>query len=411
MEFIEGRDYTNVYFMSVDAKDHSSIVARNDADKVDRAFDGFEALVYRAVDEAKAESRCQYTEFWGWAGDGGLCIFYDDSESRARTTALLAAEEILKELPHFNTRLTRASINGELAVRIAIHKGSFKYKGDARRGSIHSRDLNFCAHLQKVVPTNCAGISEDLFQLLGSHQANYFAAEEEYEGRRVYLMSDREQAEVQAEWQENTARAAKRTPHLRSDIDIAELGLVGVYSQRALTETFRDLFAPLARRLWVMGIGLGGFRADHEESVKELAEKGVSVRLLALDPERSYAELRLKGSRISLPAWCDREGQTGYNAATSGTISSWVKDVNADLVSRGCSNPIQLRFYSIVPTAAMLIADDAVFVSPFAGTTNNVKLFTLEFVAGRRLGRQSTERFERVWSSNELSRDASGTID
>src|SRR6266545_6014113 len=131
MDFVAGRDYTNVYFMSVDAKGHSSIVARNDADKVDHAFDGFEELVYRAVDEAKAESRCAYTEFWGWAGDGGLCIFYDDSESRSRTTALNAAEVILSELPHFNKQLIRAAINGELAVRISIHKGSFKYKGDA----------------------------------------------------------------------------------------------------------------------------------------------------------------------------------------------------------------------------------------------------------------------------------------
>lgn len=147
--FKKGQDYKDVYFMMVDAKGHSKVVNENDSDKVDQAFDEFEETVYKAVNQKQRETRCQVAEFWGWQGDGGLCVFYDADESKTRETAINSAKEILAMIPSLNDKLRRMDITGEIHVRIALHKGNIKYKGLFHHGSIHSRDLNLVAHAEK----------------------------------------------------------------------------------------------------------------------------------------------------------------------------------------------------------------------------------------------------------------------
>lgn len=89
MTFEAKRDYNNVYFMQVDIQGHSPMLRQNAADIADAALDGFEKLVYEAVDEASKKTSCELNEFWGWAGDGGLCVFYDSQqESKAKETVL-----------------------------------------------------------------------------------------------------------------------------------------------------------------------------------------------------------------------------------------------------------------------------------------------------------------------------------
>ena len=94
--FEADRDYQGIYFLKIDAAGHSSIVAQNTADVVDRFFQAFEDSVRAEVHEAKKLNGCMYSQFWGWAGDGGLCVIYDDQEeSRALKTAIEAGCNIL----------------------------------------------------------------------------------------------------------------------------------------------------------------------------------------------------------------------------------------------------------------------------------------------------------------------------
>src|SRR5207247_7421505 len=95
--FEAGQDYNDVYFLVVDTKSHSDIVLANDADRVNRAFDELEKTVFSAVDRTRERRKCEVAEFWGWQGDGGLCIIFDRDPSFARETAISAAIEILAE--------------------------------------------------------------------------------------------------------------------------------------------------------------------------------------------------------------------------------------------------------------------------------------------------------------------------
>ncbi len=128
--FVENRDYLNVYFIKVDASGHSEIVRTNPQDRVDQLFDEVEQCVYDAVREAKRRYRCAYAVFWGWQGDGGLCVIYDDEERTAQRTALGSAIAIVdQKLSSLRSHLHELGVQGMLHVRIAIHKGSFRYKG------------------------------------------------------------------------------------------------------------------------------------------------------------------------------------------------------------------------------------------------------------------------------------------
>jgi len=200
--FQKDRTYTDVYFLKIDASGHSSIVASNPSDVVDRVFDHFERTVVDAVDQTKQLCGCGYAEFWGWQGDGGLCVFHDASESVSQRTALQCGMDILDyRLRHMQEALTRLGANGELHVRVAIHRGTFTFKGHGRLGSIHSKDLNFVAHLETATPKDALAISKDVHDRCPSDLAEKFwLLPFNFEGSRVAVYSSRDRRDLSFDW-------------------------------------------------------------------------------------------------------------------------------------------------------------------------------------------------------------------
>src|SRR6266852_4501025 len=91
----DGVPYDNTYFLKIDASGHSSIVSNNPSDLTNKAFDLFERAVRAAVEDSQKLHGCSYATFWGWQGDGGLCVFYDTRESVTLDTSVSAALDIL----------------------------------------------------------------------------------------------------------------------------------------------------------------------------------------------------------------------------------------------------------------------------------------------------------------------------
>ena len=409
IEFKPGQDYNNVYFMKIDAKGHSSLVSQNDNDKVDRAFDNFEEVVFRAIDEANTKYRCNIVESWGWEGDGGLCIMYDIEESKARQTALLAADIILKDLPNLNKIIARAEVTGQISVRIAIHKGSFRYKGDDRRGSIHSKQLNFCCHLEKAVPHDSIAISKEVYDIAGETKAEFTEAPTLFEENQVFLKSNREIAEIMLEWQQRANISSKNATLLQCDVPINEIGLVGIYSQRALTEKYAKLLANAKNRIWVLGIGLGGFQKDHKKAVVQKAQEGLDVRLLAADPDSSKLSMLHSDQQFALPAWCDYVlGLGEYNVHNVGNLEQMVFETNKTLntMKSDKANQIKLKYYIALPTLALFFIDSTLFVSNYLCRVQNLKNPTFQVREGTRLYEHYSTHFLEIWNDSNLSRDA-----
>lgn len=401
--FERDRDYNNVYFLKVDAKGHSGMVSSNDADKANHAFDEFEKLVYDSVEEARRRHSCTYAESWGWQGDGGLCILYDDLESKSREATLEAADIILRDIHHLNAKLKRHGVIGEVAVRIAIHKGSIRYKGDERRGSIHSVELNWCAHLESATPINTIALSDPVYRIMGDAQAKYTLAVGQFEGQKVYLKSDRGIEEIQEEWRRKAGGLG--TPlSLESDIPVHDLGLKGVFSQRALTERYTALVAAAKERIWAAGVGLGGFQHDHFATVKQKVLAGVDVRLLISDATTRQVFISSEGHIYSPVSWWDAHtGQGNINKSSCDAILSTVEKLNAALANEGAAatKRVQLRSTVIPPTAAVFIVDSQAYLSLYLRPVPSLKNFTFLVTKNGRMYDRIVDHFSNIWQDSE----------
>jgi class 3 adenylate cyclase len=291
--FSKGRTYTDVYFLRIDASGHSSIVSSNPSDIVDKFFDHFESTVVDAVEQTRRLTGCSYAEFWGWQGDGGLCVLYDRNESVSQRTALQCAMDILDfRLQALQTALTRLSAKGEFHIRVAVHRGTFTYKGHGSLGSIHSKDLNFVAHLETVAPKDSLVISKEVCDRCPPDLAGKFwLLPFPFEGKEVALYSRRNRRDVGLEWigcvpiaesvQINMLpRRYSETDKARivqfAESEVVDLGTALSTCSQYLVSTARP--------------------APYRDIVRSLTERGTKYICLVLHPDsdvaKDYAEAR-----------------------------------------------------------------------------------------------------------------------
>ncbi len=337
---VDGQTYTDVYFLKVDVSGHSTIVAGNPSDIVNRFFDHFESSVFAAVDDTKKLHDCGYAEFWGWEGDGGLCVIYDRSESVALQTAVESAVNLLDyKLQPLQDALRRLGARGELHMRIALHRGSFTYKGYGRHGSIHSKDLNFVAHLEQVAPRDTLVISRDVHQRCPTDLAGRFSALPfRFENYEVFAYSICSDSEAAFEW-------AARVP-------IAESVPVNLLPRRYSEQDKASIVQYAQSEVVDLGTALSTCSqylvstarpAPYRAAVKSLLERGVRYLCLALDPDTDIAE-----------TYASERGEAGLRTKIRASIRRMEKFAAAVSATRGS---FELHLYSSLPHFAGIVVD------------------------------------------------------
>ncbi len=285
--FQNGISYENVYFMQIDASGHSNIVINNPADKVNKLFDLLEYNVYSAVEENRNIQNCKYAEFWGWQGDGGLCIIYDESETSALSTALDSAFTILEhKLPQLRDTLTKLQLNGELNIRIAVHKGSYTYKGDDKKGSIHSKDLNFVCHLEARTPINSITISEKIYKLCGQeNKAKFKKLNFQFEDHTIFVHNKNITNETHYEWlskiEFHNSFKMNSFPERLSEQEKA------AFMSHAQEEVI-DLGTAASTCAFYLGSTMRP--AIYRDTVLQLLKKGINYSCVILDPDSMITE-------------------------------------------------------------------------------------------------------------------------
>ncbi|HKZ93261.1 MAG TPA: hypothetical protein VJ249_01605 [Candidatus Bathyarchaeia archaeon] len=404
--FRDGQSYINAYFMVLDIQGSSKLVSSNEADKVDEALGEFERVVYDSVQRKAKHKRCGTAKFWGWQGDGGLCVFYDDNESFARETATESAKEILAEIPSLNDRIGRMKFGGEIHVRIALHKGSFKYK--EKPGSIHSVELNLISHAQKAVPVDCLAISKQVYDVCGIEKTDFHDAESTFEDNQFYIYSKRPKDDVLREWKQNSTISGENRVALESDVALEQLGLRGAFMQRGLTREYVRLMDNAYKCIWALGVGLGGFQRDYRDQILlKKANEGVDIRLLVADPD---VVITFDKKKLNLPSMRDFETDLGtYNADNGQTITRTIDDINEKIKTSKLAKKtyIRLKFYRTLPTLAILRVDSNLYFSPYFIQEPNWKSCTFKVTSGGRLFEQCVRHFQSIWDNSKYSTEAS----
>lgn len=184
----EKRVYENVYMVFIDASGHSNIVRSNPKNLSSQGFDFLEETLISRLQRTATNKKCKIASVWSWLGDGGIFAIYDDEENCALDTSIKFAKDVLSiDLKTLQLEFSNLDIKGELHLRVAIHKGTIAYRDEGQQGSIHSSDINWGAHLEKVTPADSIAISKDIYDIMSGAMRKDFVSVGEFEEIKVYI--------------------------------------------------------------------------------------------------------------------------------------------------------------------------------------------------------------------------------
>lgn len=200
--FIKDQVYENVYLVFIDASGHSDVVRSNPRDISSQAFDLLYEKIAARLRKAAGRNKCGTAVVWSWLGDGGLIAIHDESEKTALGTAVTFAQTVLKmDLPALRLEFEGEDIEGEVHLRISIHKGTIKYMDEGQQGFIHSQDINWGAHLEKATPPDSISVSKDIYDIMTTAKKKEFVQAGQFEGREICIYAPgKAQALVRRDW-------------------------------------------------------------------------------------------------------------------------------------------------------------------------------------------------------------------
>lgn len=200
--FLKDKVYQNVYLVFVDASGHSNVVRSNPGDVAAQAFDLLYEKINNRLRRVVNKHRCETALVWSWLGDGGLVAIHDNSEKISVDTALEFVQDILGlDLPALKSEFENERINGELHIRIAVHKGVIKYTDDGQQGFIHSSDINWGAHLEKATTQDSISISKEIYDILQNDKKVMFSPVGIFEEREVYIFTpNTDRGQISRSW-------------------------------------------------------------------------------------------------------------------------------------------------------------------------------------------------------------------
>lgn len=165
-------------FMRVDVVGHSRITRDNPSTTVEEVFDALEHHV-------ETLAREHHGRIWSWAGDGGLLAFHEGTRTQKVADAVNAGRRLLESLPKFNEEHPFETPEASVRLRVAVHCGMAKYR--EATGRIHSREVNFVAHLEHSrTHADSVSISSDVYRELPATHRREFTHAGVFEDVTIY---------------------------------------------------------------------------------------------------------------------------------------------------------------------------------------------------------------------------------
>lgn len=194
--------YENVYLVFVDASGHSNVVRSNPRNVSTQAFDLLYEKIESRLKRVTSKNRCEIGLVWSWLGDGGMIAIHDNLERVSLSTTIEFVQDILNlDLPTLQSEFKHDRINGELHIRIAVHKGTITYTDEGQQGFIHSPDINWGAHLEKATPKDSIAISREVYDIMPNDQKRFFFAVGRFEERDIFIYnSNSEERSILRNW-------------------------------------------------------------------------------------------------------------------------------------------------------------------------------------------------------------------
>lgn len=137
-----------------------------------------------------------------------------------------------------------------------------------------------------------------------------------------------------------------------------------------------------------VAFGLGSFRSKHTSKVEACLRNGVNFRIITMDPESSYTDVR------------DLEENTapGTTRHSIQQLIDWANRLN----NKNLKGKIIIRGYSSMTLDFYWRVDDALYVGPYWYGVDSQQTITYKFSYGGKGFTQYSEYFESLWENEEL---------
>lgn len=177
---------------------------------------------------------------------------------------------------------------------------------------------------------------------------------------------------------------------------IEKWGIASITESRGIINSeVNELFEKNVSSLDIIAFGLKSFREAREDRVRKLLEKGMTMRIITVNPNSSLLafkdidENKLEGSTQdsikNLNEWCNKMNNSG-----KGTI--------------------EIRYINTLPTEVYFRVDNNIFVGPYQIGRESQQTITMRYEGNTDGVAYYKEYFEKLWEASNKTFPTSKTI-
>lgn len=162
-----------------------------------------------------------------------------------------------------------------------------------------------------------------------------------------------------------------------------------IYSTRAEKSAESDPELAKAKYcLDAIGFGFSSFRGKHTNKVVTLLRKGVDIRIITMNPNSQFTEIRDKEEHKSI-------GSTSHSIRD---MIEWADKLNA----QNPKGKIVIKGYDTMTLDFYWRVDDTLYVGPYWYGVDSQQTITYRFSDGGKGFAQYTEYFDNLWDNTDF---------
>lgn len=175
---------------------------------------------------------------------------------------------------------------------------------------------------------------------------------------------------------------------------IDKWGLEGIYRTRQeMNLSCNRNLNQLESELDIIAFGLKSFRNSQTDEMIKKVEKGLSIRILTINPNSPYLKQREK----------DEKEVAGQIKNTILELEKWVNVLKDKAMD---SNNVQMKYYDTLPLDFYFREDDYIYIGPYQYGISSQQTISYEFRKDSEGYEYYLRYFEKLWSDNEFCKSS-----
>ena len=165
-----------------------------------------------------------------------------------------------------------------------------------------------------------------------------------------------------------------------------EWKIKNIYASRAIANLEIDACQEKAKnRIDIIAFGLTSWRQAKEHLIDSMLQRGVSIRIITMDPNSPILNMRDKA-----------EGKA------DGATKESIRQLQQFFMQTPKRKKVEIKYHQQLPLDFYFRVDDHLFVGPYIYGVESQQMITYEFEKGGEGFKYYTDYFDKLWSGNSI---------